>query len=254
MEIQNMIHQFFCSTSGYTAESTTVFAIVLIFFVYLIFKLLEHLSVKIDKRLGLAVSPFVILGSSVRILRDAGILTNCLFQTPGIYFLVFGATISFLLMSLTLQKKWKIPYYKIMFITGLILLSPILGILKYENLLGLAYVFIWFIPWLVGVYIIPWLLENKVVTSLHLFDATTTFVSLNYFGYYEQHVLPRYLIGLFGTPFSFVIIKFIVIISILIIIDKFSEDREFNNYIKLIIAILGASTGTRDFLRMLYPT
>ena len=254
MSVQEIIYQFFCSTSGYTIESTTAFAIVLIFFVYFIFKLLEYLNVKIDKRLGLATSPFVILGSSVRVLKDDGVLTNCLFQTPGIYFLVFGLTISFLFFSLTLQKKWKIPYFKIMFIIGLILLAPVLGILNYENLLGLAYVFMWFIPWLLGLYVIPWLIENKIVTGLHLLDATTTFVSLSYFGYYEQHVLPRFLIDFFGTPFSFVIVKFIVIVLVLFAIDRFSKDREYNNYIKLIIAILGASTGSRDILRLLYST
>jgi len=141
-----------------------------------------------------------------------------------------------------------------MFVIGLILVAPILGILQYNNLLGLAYVFLWFIPWIIGFKIIPWLVENKIVTSIHMFDATTTFVSLTYFGYYEQHVLPNYVINLFGTPLSFVILKFIVIVLILLGIDKFSDDKEFNNYLKLIIAILGASTGLRDLLRLLYST
>jgi len=254
MNFQGLIYQFFCSTTGYTPISTTVFGIMLIFFVYLVFKILKKLNVGMDRRLGIAISPFVLMGSSMRVLKDSGFLKGCLYQTPGIYFLIFGITFSLLLVSLALQRKWKIPYYKLMFIIGLILVTPILTILEYNNLLGLVYVFLWFIPWIIGLKIIPWLLENKIVTGLHLFDATTTFVSLSYFSYYEQHVLPNYLISLFWTPFSFVIIKFIVIVLILLGIDKFSEDKEFNNYIKLIIAILGASTGLRDFLRLLYPT
>jgi len=254
MDLQYLLYQYFCSTGGYTPESTTAFAITLIIFVYLIYKVLNKLKVKIDKRLGLAISPFIILGSSIRVLKDAGILTACVFQTPGIYFLTFGITFLILIISIILQRKKGIPYFKTMFLIGLILVSPVLGILKYRNFIGVAYILIWFIPWIVILKAIPWLSENKVITGVHMFDATTTFVSLNYFGYYEQHVLPRYIIELFGTPFSFIILKFIVIVSILLLIDNFSDDREFNNYIKLIIGILGASTGTRDFIRLFYLT
>jgi uncharacterized membrane protein len=222
--------------------------------VYFIFRILQILKIKIDKRFALSISPFVVLGSSVRVLKDAKILTSCLFQTPGIFFLIFFVTFSILLFSLFLQKKWKIPYYKVTFILGLILLSPILGILRYENLSGLEYVIIYLSPWVIGFYFIPWLIENKIIVLVHLFDATTTFVSLNYFNYYEQHILPRYFIELTGTPLTFIIVKFIAVVLVLFSIDKFSDDKEFNNCIKLIIAILGASTGSRDILRLIYPT
>jgi uncharacterized membrane protein len=141
-----------------------------------------------------------------------------------------------------------------MFIVGLILISPVLGILKYNNFLGIGYVLLYFAPWIIFLKIIPLLKENKIVTGLHVFDGTVTFVSLNYFGYYEQHVLPRYLINLFGTPLSFVFLKFLVIVPVLFFIDKYSEDKDFNNFIKLVIGILGAATGTRDFLRLFYLT
>ena len=243
-------YQYFLERGGYNPINTTVYSIILIAFVLLIFKLLKKLKVKFDKRLALAVSPFVLLGSSMRVLEDSGILYGRLFITPGIYFLILGVTISTLLISLFLEKKKGIPYFKPMFIVGLILASPILGILQYKNFLGVVYVILFFIPWIILLKIIPWLKENKIVTGIHLFDANTTFVSLSYFGYYEQHVVPRYLINLFGTPFSFVILKFIALVGILFIIDKYSDDKEFNNYIKLIIGILGAATGTRDLLRL----
>jgi len=254
MDLQDLFYQYFCSTGGYTPESTAAFAITLIIFVYLIYKILKGLEIKFDRRLGLAISPFIILGSSIRVLKDAEILTCCVFQTPGIYFLTFSITFLTLIISIIIQRKKGIPYFKTMFLIGLILVSPVLGILKYRNFIGVAYVLLWFIPWIVILKVIPWLSENKVVTGIHMFDATTTFVSLNYFGFYEQHVLPRYIIELFGTPFSFIILKFVVIVSILLLIDNFSDDKEFNNYIKLIIAILGASTGTRDFLRLFWLT
>jgi len=249
MVLENF-YNFFCSTTGYTVESTTIFAIILIVFVYLIFWILKFLKIRVDRRLAIAISPYIILGSSLRVLKDAEIIENCLFQTPAIYFFTLGITLSLLIITTIIERKKNIPYYKIMFIIGLFLIGPILGVIQYRNFTGIGYIIAYLIPWTIILKLIPWLKENKVVTGLHTFDGTVTFVSLNYFGYYEQHVLPRYLINLFGNPFSFVILKFMALVIILFIIDRYSEDKEFNNYIKLIIGILGAATGTRDFLRL----
>ena len=250
MIYEDWFYQYFLKQGGYNPINTTVYSMILLLFVLLIFKILNKLKVNFDKRLALAVSPFVLLGSSMRVLEDSGILHGFLFITPGIYFLIFGVTISTLLISLFLEKRKGIPYFKPMFIIGLILASPMLGILQYKNFLGVIYVILYFTPWVILLKIIPWLKENKIVTGLHMFDATTTFVSMNYFGYYEQHVLPRYLINLFGTPLSFIILKFIVLVGALLIIDRYSNDKELNKYIKLIMGILGAATGIRDFLML----
>jgi len=248
--MQDSIYNLFCNATGYTTESTTIFAIILIITVYAIFKALKFLKIKIDKRLAIAVTPFVILGSSLRVLKDSGMIEGCLFQTPGIYFFVFGITFSLLIILTIVERKTNIPYYKVMFIVGLFLISPILGVIRYRNFTGIGYIIVYLVPWIILLKLIPWLSENKIVTGLHTFDGTVTFVSLNYFGYYEQHILPRYLIDFFGIPFSFVILKFIALVLILFVIDNYSTDKEFNNYIKLIIGILGASTGIRDFMRL----
>jgi len=250
MASEEWFYQYFLMRNGYNPINTTVYSVILIAFVLLIFEILKKLRVRFDKRLALAVSPFVLFGSSMRVLEDSGILHGYLFITPGIYFLIFGVTISTLLASLFLEKKKSIPYFKPMFIVGLILTAPILGIIQYKNFLGVSYVILFLIPWVILLKIIPWLKENKIVTGLHLFDANSTFVSMSFFGYHEQHVVPTYIINLFGTPFSFVILKFISLVAVLLIIDKYSGDKEFNKYIKLIIGILGAATGIRDFLML----
>ena len=246
----SLIYYKFCTSAGYTTETTIVLSITTVIFVYLLYKVLGKLKIKIDKRLALAASPFVLIGSSLRVLKDAGYLKDCIFQTPGIYFLIFGVTFITILISLFFERKKKIPYYKITFIVGLILLAPILGILNYRNFIGLGYVIIFFAPWILILWFIPWSKENKIVTGLQMFDATATFVALNYFGYWEQHVLPRFIIDLSGTPFSFIILKIIAVVLILFGIDKYSNDKEFNNYIKLIIGIIGAATGLRDFISL----
>ena len=88
------------------------------------------------------------------------------------------------------------------------------------------------------------------MTLIQLFDGTATFVALNFFGYYEQHIIPTFIINLFG-PISFIFIKLITVVAILVLIDRISPDKEFNNYLKLIIGILGGATGSRDFLALI---
>jgi uncharacterized membrane protein len=255
MIIQDWFNQYFVETGyGYNPVNTTVYGFLLIIFAYILYKILRKLKTKIDRRLALAIAPFVIFGSSIRILEDAKIISGYFFVTPGIYFLTFTITFLTLLISLGIERKFHIPYHKIMFIVGLILVSPVLGVLKYNNFLGIGYILLYFIPWLIFLKVIPWLKENKIVTGLHVFDGTVTFVSMDYFNYYEQHVLPRYLIDLFGTPLSFIFLKFVVISAVLLFIDRYSEDKDFNNFIKLVIGILGAATGIRDFLRLFYLT
>jgi len=82
-----------------------------------------------------------------------------------------------------------------------------------------------------------------------MFDATTTFTSLQFFNYREQHVVPSLFINLF-SPVSFIILKAVAVVAILILIDKYSEDKEFANYLKLLIGILGGATSLRDFTRL----
>ena len=137
-----------------------------------------------------------------------------------------------------------------MFISGLFFVGILLGFLRFTNFLGLFYFLMWFVPWLIIFRFIKWSIENKIVTLLHLFDATATFVSMQYFGYFEQHVLPRTIIELTGTPFSFVIVKLIVVVFVLRIFDKYSDDKEFTNYLKIMIGLLGFITGLRDLLRL----
>jgi len=184
-------------------------------------------------------------------LEDMGLLTSYLFVTPNIWLLFAFVIISLLFLSKFFEKKSGIPYFKIMFISGIIVIGPALGMLSVKNFFGLMYSLLWFAPWLIIFSLIKWSAENKIVSLLHLFDATATFVSLQYFGYFEQHILPRTIIELTKAPFSFVAVKLVVVVIILKILDKHSADRGFNKYLKLIIGVLGFATGLRDLLRLI---
>jgi len=238
-------------TSGYTWETTLLYSTVLIIAAYLVFQTLKKLKVKIDKRLALSIAPFVIWGGALRSLQDAGFLTSFWFYTPGIYFFVFFVVFSILLLSLILQKKLKLPYYKPMFVVGTLLAINAILEIKFQNWYGLILIIAFLAPFAIGFLLFKkWKLENRLVSIVQMFDAVTTFVSLQFFGYAEQHVLPNIFIGVFG-PVSFIPLKFVGIVVILYLIDKYSKEREFNNYVKLVIAILGGATGSRDMFSML---
>jgi len=136
---------------------------------------------------------------------------------------------------------------------GILLLIYNLSLTTINNFYGLGIILI-----LVGVwaaifyginYFKPKILSkiNATIIIAHLLDASSTFAALTYFGYYEQHVLPNFLINIFG-PWIMIPLKIVVVWIVLYYIDKESNDKFFNNFLKIIILILGLSLGIRDCL------
>jgi uncharacterized membrane protein len=242
--------------TGYDFPKTLVFALVFIFALYLVYLFLKKIKVKVDRRFAVAVVPYVVFGGTLRVLKDLGLLTSYWFVTPGIYFLVLFLIIAVLLLSLLLQKKLKIPYFKTLFVIGILLISFNVSQIRFVNSNGAVLVAIFYLPWVLLFYFSKrWGLENRIVSAVQMFDATTTATAMTFFGYGEQHVLPNIFINLFGSvlfgPFSFVVLKIVGVVLVLVLIDRLSDDKEFSNYLKLAIGILGLATGTRDFTCLL---
>ncbi|OGI15898.1 hypothetical protein A3K63_00865 [Candidatus Micrarchaeota archaeon RBG_16_49_10] len=219
-------------------------------FLFIAERLLKKIKVKIDREFFLAVIPFIVLGAFVRVIEDAGILKSTLFITPFIWILFFGIIIGLLAFSSLIQLKRGIPYYKIMFVLGIFLSGLAAGTLSYTNLISIFYVSAWFAPFVLLFLFLDWSLENKLISLVQLFDAVTTFVSMKYFGYSEQHVLPNLIINFTGTPFSFVLVKLVVVVFALKIIDKHSESQDTKNLFKFSIMLLGLGPGLRDLIRL----
>lgn len=239
---------------GFNPVNTTVYAVLLVLIsLYLVYPALKKLKVKIDGKLAVGISSFILLGTTIRVLVDSGFLPyNIFLITPMIYILIFTTTFASLLLSTFLQKKIKIEYHKILFSIGIILSFPLILFLKFQNFYGSSLVFLFFIPWLLFFYLLKkWPISNRVVAAVHQFDATTTSVTIYFFPQFlEQHFIPAFFIS-FIHPFSFVFIKLLGIVVALFLIDKYSKNRDRSNFLKLILGVLGASTGLRDFLALL---
>ncbi|TAL46822.1 DUF63 family protein [archaeon] len=232
----------------YTLPKTMAYAFVLILAALGIYEILKRLNVKIDRRLAIAIVPYVIFGSSARVLRDAGLTDSYWLVTPGIYVFVAAVTIATLGLSLFMQKKFKFPYFKLMFAVGLVLAFIPFIFLRLANTAGAAYALLLYMPWVAIFYFVKWKLENKIVVLTHMFDATVTYVATSSYGLIELHVLPTFLLSM--HPASFIFVKLVAIVAFLLLIDRYAKDEKFALYLKMIVAILGAATGARDFIEM----
>ncbi|MEM5772721.1 MAG: DUF63 family protein [Candidatus Aenigmatarchaeota archaeon] len=251
-QLKNFLSFLFLPQPKYTLLNTFVYAIGFIFASYLFFLFLERMKIKVDKNLAISFIPFIFIGSCLRVFVDAKIFESIFLMTPLIYLTVGFLLFFVLLFSIFLQKRYKIPYSKITFRVGILLSLPIITILliKITNPLAFILVLVFLFPWIILLKIVKWKKENKAVLFTQIFDATVSFIGISFFNYEEIHVLPKIFIKNF-TPISFIFLKAFVVFLILILLEKLKVKKEIKNYIKLMIGVLGASTGIRDLFRIL---
>ncbi|MFH0889764.1 MAG: DUF63 family protein [Candidatus Aenigmatarchaeota archaeon] len=244
-------------TGKYNVVNTVVYAIVLFFVAYILYEKVLKKRVTIDKNFALAFSSFAVLASSLHVLKDMGILPKIIFDTPSIYVLMgFLFLVSFVISKI-LEKEMKIAYWKTL---SFIALAPAVVIIIFilsnaHNLAGLVYVLSLFaisnaVIYLAGMKFAKILTkENFAVLAAHMLDASSTFVAISFFNYGEQHMVPTFLMGLFG-PVAMFPLKLLIIGAVILILDKDIKDKNFRTFIKLVILVLGLAPGLRDALRL----
>lgn len=239
----------------YTLESTITYGLILVIASVLIYNFLKKMKINIDKNFFLALLPFIIYGGWTRALTDysLGIYNQWFWCSPPIYFIIFGLAISSLLIGIFLDKFFKLPYYKFMIVIGSLLLIYNLTLTTITNLLSVIIVVSLMAVWITMFFGYHKLfpkklsLENAGIIIAHLFDASCTFTALSFFGRVEQHVLPTFLINIFG-PWIMFPLKIVVVWGVLYLLDKNVDDKNMKNFFKIIILILGFALGVRDFL------
>ncbi|WP_407355809.1 DUF63 family protein [Methanolobus sp. WCC5] len=258
--------------SGYNIVNTITWAILLGICIFGVVKLLKRLNVQIDNRLTAAIVPFVLAGSSLRVIEDTGVIgppASYLFITPNIYFVVFAITVFFLVLS-----KWAVTlkgsgdYRKIFAGCGLVWFIVNLMILFHLEdmvlpwvpvfVIGTSSLILYFIKILLDRVGLD-LLKSKInlaILWVHLMDASSTIAGIDFLGYYEKHVVPAYLIDLTGTAFVMYPLKLSIFIPVLYILDNhFDEDEEsktLKTFLKLVIIVLGLSPACRNTIRMAF--
>jgi uncharacterized membrane protein len=250
--------------TGYNIYNTIVYAVLLVIAVLVTFELMKKMKINIDSSFAKGVIPFIVLGGVLRAMEDAGVVSGFVFKTPLIYGIIFVAAFVSLAISKLIENRSGFSYYKIWGGTGALVALAFIVQVQVSSTAALVYITVitaFWIALLSGLKKISernkklarfFSKENTALLGVHMFDATTTFVALNYFPYFEQHVLPSFLISIFGPAVMFVL-KFVVISAVLYLLDKEMRedyDREKRNFIKLAILILGLAPGLRNALRL----
>lgn len=259
--------------SGYTVFNTVVYTLILAIFVLAIIKMFKKLEID-PISIIYSIIPFIFLGSSTRALVDNGFYPKTVFLiTPGLYILVGLITIASFLFSIYLFNKMEIDYRHTLFFLGIIFSVPNIILFSKLNFMSIIYVlFTWILASLIFMAIaflvlyvknnnsynaIEKIVKHKINFSIvlaHLFDASTTYVAVEYFNYSEQHVLPNALNQLFDTYLTLFPMKIIVIVAVLYIIDQYFEDQTIKNLLKLTVFVLGLAPGLRNILTMALGT
>lgn len=248
--------------TGYNPINTVTWAIILGAAVLGLIKLFRRLDLGMDEDLILYTLPYVFAGSSLRVIEDTGLVPppwRYLLITPLIYILVFLVTVLSLLLSRAiLGKKFYNGYAAMGLIWAIINISA-LATLGFENAWVIVLVFVLGSAISGILYIlrlgIPWLrfLDNKynmLIVYAHMLDASSTYVGVDWFGYYEKHVIPTFIINLTGTAAAMYPLKLIVLLPALSMIDKSLKDPSLRNLAKLVLVILGLAPAVRNTLRL----
>ncbi len=261
-------------TPGYNVVSTITYGIILALSLFLIYKIFTKLKLKIDGKFFISISPFIVLGSMLRVMEDAGFFNSpfvYLFISPFIYIFLGVLVLLLIIIGYYIDKirKTKIMNY-VVSIPGFAFLCLSVYLLssmnwKHPN----AVMFILCITAVASIasFLMFFLLEkryeklsvylsgsNVLLFFAHFLDASATFVGTDIYGYCEKHPLPNFLINLSGTGAVMFPLKFILIFLIIYILDitykKEIKDKTLTGLIKICVFILGMAPGIRDMLRI----
>jgi uncharacterized membrane protein len=244
-------------TDGYNIVNTLTYGLVLGFIVFKLIPWLKPLLGRIDVWFFLMLLPYIFYGATLRELvdQDVGLYAghtqfpdNYLLVSPGLYFTMFFLTLACILLSLGIQRISKVDYRIIVGLIGFLLFAYNLYLvaiyMRYP--INLVRVLVFFALAAVGFSALKVLLRlkwidyegNFAIVLAHLFDASTTFVGVDFLGHYEKHVIPTLFINMFHTAAVMYPLKLLVLIPALYVIDKEMKDDEFGRrFVKFVVLV-----------------
>ena len=271
MDLQAMLYDWFgrriAESGTYGPVEYAVYgAIMLALAFFVIFPVLDRRGLKFNSKFMLALLPYILLGSSLRVLEDMRLLPRSwnpleaayYFVTPGIYLLIAAAAIICLFASIFLSKKLKRDFFKIFSAIGLVFSVPILlfELVNFRAWAGFLAVLA-IVALIVGALFfafkkLDWKILREKFNILALasqsLDGSATFVATTFFSCGEQHPLSGFFLQVF--PLSFVLVKIALVLAILHYVDKEIKGENLGGFIKLVVCTLGFATGLRDLLTL----
>ena len=248
--------------TSYNPVDTITWAIILGLVVLGLIKLLRRLKIPIDEKLVLYTLPYILVGSSLRVIEDADLVAapwRYLLVSPPVFFVVFFGTAACLLLT---RRIWGEDYHAKYAAMGFIWAAfnlTLLSSVGLSNSWVIAAVFL-LGSGLSGVFLLlrdrlaalSFLKDrfNMMIIYAHMLDASSTYIGVDLFGYYEKHVVPTFLINLVGTAAIMFPLKLAVLLPALWMIDRSLGDPSFKNLTKLTLITLGLAPAVRNTLRL----
>ena len=248
--------------TGYNPVNTITWALILGLMLLFIAWAFRRLDISLDESLIWHTVPYIFAGSSLRVIEDAEIAASpfkYLLITPLIYFVVAAATVASLLSCrYMLGERFLKGYASIGFawtFANLFILSSVganhLWALGAVIFLGLATTTILKLAIDILNFKFSNGKENLLILLAHMLDASSTYIGVDWMGYYEKHVVPSFLIDLTGTALVMYPLKIAILIPALGLIDSALKDEpNLKNLTKLALLTLGLAPAVRNTIRL----
>ncbi|MFQ5405675.1 MAG: DUF63 family protein [Candidatus Micrarchaeia archaeon] len=282
MSLQSFVTEYFVNPicfqsqhAPYNVYNTATYAVLALLAAYVIYLTIKKIGIRPKKNFFLAIVPFVVLGSTLRVFEDAQILPRCveflgfqnvptLFMSPGIYILTFSILVASFSLARIVQKKDVEKTLGSTKDTGTVI--AILTMLVYLSKVGVKNAFfavatiaITLTAYYAFKYSWKKLAKNgfdvfaKGAFFGQVFDGSATFIGTTFAGYGEQHVVGNLIIDFFGGSWAFLLVKIAFAIAVVWIAKtEFSPDEQDQRaYVLILIMVMGLAPGLRDVLRIM---
>jgi uncharacterized membrane protein len=96
---------------------------------------------------------------------------------------------------------------------------------------------------------------NLAIVFGQFTDAAATFIAIDYYNYWEKHVVPGFLIDVLDSAAVMFLLKVLALFFAIYVLDialkeELKHNRQIVPLIKLAVLVLGLAPGTRDMLRL----
>jgi len=290
-QISDFIQKYYIAPiidhTGYNAVNTATYAVIALIAAYVIWTQFKKHKIKFDRGFFLAALPYILLGSTMRVVTDSidtGVMQSHLpgafgwlysfviglgiynygfvTSSPGIYIVTAGL----LFLFLGLQVKFKKENLMrdaglVLWLAHLLVLLPMFHYLQYFALIllvagGLAYAAMRAFASM-KMHPLAW-----VVVAAHSLDGTATFVIMDIFNrlepactqfgrcYFEQHVLSNFLGSIADTFLVYLGVKVAFSALAAYLVCREAEGENELVFILLLLSIFGLAPGLRNLLRI----
>ncbi len=234
--------------TGYNLVNTLAYAVLLIVALFLVYKILIKMKIKLDWKLWISLIPFIFLGGMLRALQDIKFFDflgvyHVFFVTPVIYVIIFLMSFAGIVVSKYFWKDF-IIYFGILL--AVVFSVPV--ILNAKNtfsfaliisIAAISYAVVYAVLRRIKINILgKWNSYNSQILAAHLLDASAAFVAVSIIGgYKESGVFTSFLFSQM-PGWVFIPLKTVIVLMALYFIDKDSK-KEMNWLLKFAILIIG---------------